>query len=492
MRQTLAQMLDESNLHSYQRDLAEFLAEGDQSLAFVEMGLGKTVSTLTAIRRIIDKDWREKRMKRRFLVVAPRRVALHVWPKEVKKWAHLQGLRVAVAIGTPGKRLYAIVDPNADIVCINYENLEWLLKQFPQGKLPFYGVVFDEVDKMKAPGTKRFKALRYRVDEFKWRVGMTGTPAPESLQNVWGPAYLVTADEKRRVNGRKVMDSPVGSSYERFCSNYFNSDYNGFKLEPREGSFRAIGELLAPYTFSAQAKDHLDLPELIVQDHVFELPAKARKQYDDFEREFVLALERGDELAEDDSWDEAFAEAANAAVLKNKLRQVCSGFVYHYTETRERKTAWLHNHKVDAYKDVVGELMGEPHLAVYGYQAEHEKLGFKHRLGGGISDGDEQEILRKWDNREITTLAMHPASAGHGLNLHEGGAHHICFLTLPWSRGLYDQTVARLHRMGQGKRVVVHRFVALNTVEESVVEALESKGQVQQQVITALKRRQKR
>ena len=486
-------MLKKSNLHAYQADLVEHLADGDESLVFVEMGLGKTVATLTAVEQIIRED-AARGKKRRFLVVAPRRVALHVWPKEVEKWAHLKHLKVVTAIGTAAKRLHAVMDPSAHIVTINYENIRWLLDKFPKGTLPFYGVIYDEVDKMKAPSTARFAALRYRADEFKWRVGMTGTPAPESLQNVWGPSYLVTAKrdtDQPQARGRPAMKAALGSSYDRFCQRYFSSDFHGYKLEPVPGAFRAVSEAIADYTFTAQASDHLDLPELIVQDHVYELPKKVMDQYEEFENEFVLALERGDQLADDDEWQEAFAEASNAAVLKNKLRQVCSGFVYHFDERGARQTAWLHDQKMQAYKDVVSELMGEPHLAVYGYQAEHEKLGFKNRLGGGISDTAEQHILAQWNERKISCLAMHPASAGHGLNLHEGGAHHICFLTLPWSRGLYDQTVARLHRMGQGKSVVVHRFIALGTVEESVVEALSSKGAVQQQIVNALKKRRR-
>lgn len=488
----MARMLDRSNLHGYQKEFADFLKGGDSTLGLVEMGLGKTASTLTAIADIEAADRAEGKL-RRFLVVAPRRVAVHVWPNEVKKWAHLKHLRVAVAVGSPAQRLRAITDPKAHIVTTNYENLEWLLEKFPKGTLPFYGLVMDEVDKMKSPGTKRFKALRHRVHEFVWRVGMTGTLTPESALNAWAPAYLVTAKPQPRLPGQKGqsrVDAILGSSYERFCSHYFEAtDFFGHKLEPRAGAVDVIGRELAPITFQARAADHLDLPELIIQDHVYELDSKIMEQYKQFEQDFVLALEH-DRLGDEDEWIESpIAEAANVAVLKNKLRQMCSGFLYLHQEGKPRETKWLHNQKVSAYEDMVSELSGLPHLAVYGYQAEVEKLKLDARLGGGISDRDEKAILAKWNAGQIKVLGMHPASAGHGLNLQEGGAHHIAFLTLPWSRGLYDQTIARLRRMGQKMPVIVHRFIALGTVEEMVVQALESKGAVQEAVIAALKRR---
>lgn len=487
-------MLDRSNLHGYQREFSDFAREGDSTLGLVEMGLGKTAAALTTMSDIEAED-RSRGRLRRFLVAAPRRVAVHVWSAEVKKWAHLKHLRVAVAVGSPTQRLRALTDPRAHIVTINYENLEWLLQKFPKGALPFYGLIMDEVDKMKSPGTKRFKALRHRVHEFTWRVGMTGTLTPESLLNVWAPTYLVTAKPQPRLPGQKGAgrtDALLGSSYENFCSHYFETtDYFGHKLEPRPGAVDAVGRIIAPITYQARAEDHLDLPELIVQDHVYELDPAVMKQYRQFEADFVLALDEGASLPDEDDYSEpsAFAEAANAAVLKNKLRQLCSGFLYHQAEGGARQTKWLHGQKVSAYEDMVSELSGLPHLAVYGYLAEVERLKLDARLGGGVTDREEKDILRRWNAGQIRVLGMHPASAGHGLNLHEGGAHHIAFLTLPWSRGLYDQTIARLRRMGQRHPVVVHRFIALGTVEEMVVKALESKGAVQEAVIAALKQR---
>lgn len=503
-------MLDRVNMYDYQLALTAHVKEGASSLAFVEMGLGKTVSVLTAISDIIDTDYRNKGLLRRFLVVAPKRVATMTWPDEVKKWRHLEHLRLVVAQGGARARAHALTNPKAHIVTINYENLKWLMDLFPRGQLPFYGLILDEIDKVKAVGTARFKALRYRAHEFDWRVGMTGTPTPEHLSNLWAPTYLITSELAVDPPSRypPAMNAALGSSYERFKSQYFIENPHSHKVLPRQGTTAAIAKKIAQYTFQARAKDHLELPGIMIQDIHYEIPAPAMKMYRDLEAEFVVALDKYG-LSADDTWDEddagAEVEAVNAAVLKNKLRQLCSGFLYHtrpltpdeLAEVRQtgiplkpkRGTRWVHPGKMAAYQDLVSELQGEPHLAVYGYHAEVDRLAFKYRFGKGVSAREERETKALWDAREIETLAMHPMSAGHGLNLHEGGAHHIAFLTLPWSRGLYDQVIARLHRMGQERSVIVHRFVAKGTVEEDVVAALEAKGEVQEQVIAAIKRR---
>ena len=379
----------------------------------------------------------------------------------------------------------ALTDPRYHIVTINYENLPWLLDVFKKGTLPFYGLVLDEVDKMKDPGTARFRKLRHRIFEFEWRVVMTGTPTPESLLNLWAPVYLATAE----TDGGPAR-AALGTSYTRFKSQYFeNVDHNGYKQKPRPGAIRTIASKIAPYVFQARAEDHLDVPPLVVDDRYFTLPPKARDLYTTFERDLVLYLERGDVLTDDtEDWDDPTAVAENAAVLKNKLRQICSGFVY-TTKDEIRSTTWLHTEKLDLYKGLMSELMGQQVLVVYGYQAEYEKFGLVDRLGGGISERREMEILRAWNNREIQVLGMHPASAGHGLNLHESGACHMVFLSLPWSRGLYDQTLGRLRRMGQKKNVIVHRLFAAGTVERDVLAALQAKGDVQASVLEALRNR---
>ena len=453
-------------------------------MGLVEVGLGKTVSTLTALADMIAADKRKGKI-RRALVVAPRRVARDVWPKEVGKWEHLQHLRCDAAIGPAAKRL-AILTGSADIVTINYELLTWLCGRFPKGTFPFYHLVLDEMDKMKAVGTNRFAVFRHRCTEFKLRVAMTGTPTPECIGDLWGPSYLVGAyrDEQG------ILQAPLGTSKEAFDQQYICVNPYTKKRTPRPGALRHVVSRIADMTYVARARDHLkDLPDVLFNDIVFDLPKKVRDQYAKLERDFMLELvNRGwsDDL---NDTEEGLVTASNAAVLKNKLRQLCSGFLYHEDEQGVRVTSWLHKEKLDAYKGLRSELMGQQLLVAYGFRAEVAALDFKHRLGGGISDKAERAILDRWDAGDLQTLAMHPASAGHGLNLHESGAHNILFLTLPWSRGLNDQTIGRLHRMNQENCVIVHRLIARDTVEEDVVNALDRKGKVQDAVMEGLKRR---
>lgn len=485
-------MVEKFNPRSYQRDLIQHIKDGASSLAFVQMGLGKTASVLCAISDMLAED-AEKGLIRRWLVVAPKRVALNVWRQEAAKWDKTQHLRVGVVTGAsaPQSRLRTLTDPNLDVVVINYEMLPWLCATYAPGCFPFYGLVLDESDKLKDVGSKRFERFRYRAHEFEVRIAMTGTPAPERMQDIFGTVYMATSEPlKEGALGKKLqMTSALGSSYTAFLRKHFVSDFMGYRHEPRAGTSAYIAEQIAPYVFVAKAKDHLDLPPIIYKDVKFALPKAARKIYDELEQEFLVELER-DELGDDD-WDDDTREvgADNIAVVRNKLRQVCSGFLYSMSPSGDRETTWIHDAKVHAYKEVVSELLGDPHIAVYGYQAEAERLQFEHRFGAGLSDEEEAEILRKWSSNQIDTLALHPASAGHGLNLHEGGARHMVFLTLPWSRGLLEQTIARLHRMGQKGSVVVVRLLAKDTVEEGVVAALESKGSVQEALIDAIKRK---
>jgi hypothetical protein len=410
-------------------------------------------------------------------------VATDVWPQEPAEWAHLKHLNVQAAVGSAPRRLQVLTDKRVDVVTINYENLPWLCKTLPPGKLGemFYFVVFDEVDKMKTPGTARFRAIRGRVKEFRLRIGMTGTPASETLLDIWGPSYLIT------------LGQALGTSRERFKHKYFQqADYFGHSWVPSPGSIERVGELLSPWIFAPSESDSLNLPGTMFADRYFDLPPKARNHYDKFEKDLVLALERGDVLLDDDDadWSEDVElDASNAAVLKNKLRQICSGFVYERQPGGERKTHWLHKQKVDALSDLQSELMGQQLMIVYGFQAEHEKVKHEGRLGGNVPDGEQSRVIRDWSAGKIKNLAMHPASAGHGLNLQKSGAYNIAFLTLPWSRTLYDQTIGRLDRMGQKNVVVVHRFIARDTVEEDVLKALETKGSVQEKVIAAIRRR---
>lgn len=462
----------------YQQALIDHLHAGAESLVFVEMGLGKTAAVLQYIWDIVNEDWNAREQRRRFLVVAPLRVCREVWRQESKKWSF--DLSIGFASGTPKQRRAILDAEYHDVVCINYENLSWLCDQYEPGTLPFYGLVLDEVDKMKDAGSKRFAKFRYRAHEFEVRIGMTGTPASEAFLNLWGPAFLVTSRPliEGKLAKKMGMQSMLGSSFTVFETQYFMPIHPYSRVMiPRDKATEAmILERIKPYVFEARTRDHLDLPSLIVNDLRFDLPPEARKFYDDMERHLLVLFEEGE------------ITAANAAVKSGKLRQICSGFLYE-GEKPNRKTHRVHDEKVRLLRSVQSEMMGEQHIAVHEFQVEVEMHEFKHRLSSEVPERVEAETLRAWTAGEIRQLAFHPASGGHGLNLHEGGAHHIVFVSLPWSCGLYDQTIARLHRMGQEQSVVVHRFLAKNTIEEDIAEALAAKKDVQEAVFEGLRRR---
>ena len=467
--------------YPYQLDFLEHLHGGAESLGFVEMGLGKTATVLTFINDIVQEDRRQGK-ERRWLVLAPLRVVRTVWRQEVQKWDHLKYLNIDVAVGTPLRRLEVLTDKWLDVVVMNYENLTWLCDQFAPGTLPFYGLVMDEVDRMKAHNTNRFKSFRYRAHEFAVRVGMGGTIASESLQNTWGPTYLVTSRPvvEGKLGRQLPMTSMLGGSFYGFVQKYFMPEHpRSHKLIPRsEEVADKIAEIIAPITFQARVDDHLDLPPYLYQNVYYDIPPKARAKYDEMEKTLVVEV------------DEKRITAANAAVKVNKLRQMCSGFIYHQDfDAVERETEWFHDAKLHALSETIENLNGAQHLLSYGFLAEVERCAFPHRLGSGLSEDDEADLLQRWVAGEIPQLAFHPKSASHGLNLHEGGAHHIIHMTLPWSQDQYAQTNARLRRMGQKKVVVVHRLIARDSIEEDVLTALGTKGDVQKALFAALKRR---
>lgn len=474
----------ESDLKPHQREIRAHVADGYESAVFVRPGLGKTAPVLFAVADVLRAN-RDKGKFSRALVVAPRRVARDVWASEVSKWAELSHIRVEVAMGTPARRMQALTNPNADIVTINYENLAWLMSQFPKGSIPFDILIMDEIDKMKAPGTQRFRAFRHRIKEFEMRIGMTGTPATEGLLDLWAPSYIITGGVA------------LGRSFAAFKRQYFEQlDYNGWKLGLRDGAHEAIMKRMSDWVYSLDEHPEVKLPSLVEVDHVFKLNAKARKRYDEMEKDLVLALDRGDatlDLSEFDEWDPDDFEyrAPNAAVKFNKLRQITSGFSYMPSSNRQGNAAvWLHTDKLDQLADIRSELMGRQVLIAYGYRAELDRVGLDGCLGGGTTDAQESEILRRWNAKELQALGLHPASAGHGLNLQETGASDLVYITLPCSGRLYDQTNGRLARMGQSSdTVIVHRLIAKDTVDEDVADALKVKGSVDRAVLASLRRR---
>ena len=454
----------------------------------IDPGLGKTVTVLTAVEKMIAEK-RAKGKLSRCLVLAPTPVVENVWRDEHTNWSHLKHLRVRIAMGPPSIRYAALTDPNAHVVAMNYENLVWAMDKIPRGKFPFDILVLDEAEMMKTPSSARFRRFRYRVTEFDVRIVMSGTLIPNHPKDIWAPSYLMTAEAK----GGGVYDSVFGGSFEAFVKEHFEVNAYTRKVTPRDGAIDKMTARLQPYVFEARKEDWLDLPPLQVVNRYYDMPKKARDEYREFEKEMLLELERGGDLgldAELDLDEEGdTAVALNAAVLKNKLRQLCSGFLYVENARGERRAVWRHRGKIDAYKGLRAELGSAQLLTVYGYIAECEKFGLQNRLGSTVKASVRKDLIDRWNAGTLQDLALHPRSGGHGLNLQKSNAHHIAMLTLPWSPGLYDQVIARLHRMGQTNPVVVHRLIARDTVEEDVVEALRSKGEMQQAIYAGLRRR---
>lgn len=444
--------------------------------------MGKTISVLTGIEKIISEDKRNG-MHRRVLVFAPLLVCEQVWPNEIEGWEHTCHLRYRLATGTPAQRLHALNDPKAQIVITNYENMAWTFEQFGKTRGPFTDIIMDEVDKMKAVKSRRFLSIRHIAPDFDIAIGATGTPTPEHEHNLWGPVYLVTSD---RADAGGIR-SALGTSKSKFLQNYFDTNQYTRKVVAKPGARAAIGRIIKPYVYLARARDHLkDLPELIYKDTYFDLPPKARKIYDQFEKDAVLFLEKGGEWSDDEEFESLEVEAANSGVLKNKLRQLCSGFMY----DADRKIVRFHKAKKQLLDNLKSELVGEQLLVVYAYLAEVDAWGLKNRLGGGVPVRIKNRLITDWNAGALELLGIHPMSAGHGLNLQKSGAYNICIATAPWSAGQMEQVIGRLLRMGQRSNVIVHRFIARDTVEEDVIKALQDKKNMAEAMFQAMKQRQ--
>lgn len=481
-------------LREDQERVAQFIVDGQETYELADVGVGKTAAVLTGLLRL-----NEEVRRARTLVVAPMQVALNTWPDEINEWSHLKGrLTCDVAIGDPRHRLHAMYG-DADIVTMNYENLPWFFSVFTVGNNPFERLVLDEIDKMKSISSKRSKALRPRIKEFTTRIGMTGTPATEGLHEIHPQATLIMPgcfDEP--AEGRKKAIT----SYTAWKKYYFRPlDTRGYKYVPLTGAEEKIYDTIAPFTLRIDAADVIDLPELVEVNRVVTLNDTTMSRYRDLEREMLILLENTEIEAEDD--DELIGdrvdfevEAANRAVLRNKLVQMAAGFSYGYEknddERVKRFTKWHCDAKIRSYKDLVSELQGKQVLCVYAYRAQADKLGIPF-IGGGTSAADSRDMIQRWNRGDLKELAIHPASAGHGLNLQHSGAHHIAWLTEPWSGRLQKQTIGRLRRQGQNSQnVFSHRFLARGTVDFDVRAALDDKLSGEVAVLEAMKRRTKR
>lgn len=444
-------MLSRHNLHKYQERAVDFILQEERCMLALEMGLGKSVSTLTAICDMLDGFNANK-----VLVIAPLRVANSVWAQETRLWGHLKHLRVSVCTG-PEKARREALSLDADIYVINRENIPWLVTNYGRA-WDFDVVVIDESSSFKNPSSKRFKALRKMLPNISKVVLLTGTPSPNGLLDLWAQMYLIDYGER------------LGRTLTGYKQRFFEADHWGRKFEPRAGAEARIHDLLADKIIHMSADDYLDLPARIDLHVRVPLVPKTLEGYKDFERTMLAELDDGEEV-----------EASTAAVLANKLMQYANGALYTDANGNWSET---HTAKLDALADIVDDNEGETILVAYNYKSDLARL-LKRFPQAKVLD-KRQETIDAWNRGDIPMLLAHPASAGHGLNLQKGGALCVWF-GLNWSLELYQQFNARLHRQGQSRPVRVVHILAENTIDERVMGVLGNKDAVQRNLLAALK-----
>ena len=432
--------------HPYQRDTIDRLIEEQEVFLALDMGLGKTVTVLTAIEQLI-KDEAIK-----VLIVAPLRVARMTWPIELRTWDHLKWLKYEILHGP--KKAEALKQ-DAHIYLINYEGLAWLSEQ----ELPdFDMVVWDESSKMKTPGSQRFKKWRYKVGRFRRRVAMSATPVAEGLLGLWAQVFLVDGGKR------------LGSSYTRYKNAHFYPDYMGYTWTIRQGAEDSIRSKVEDI-FIRYSKDILSLPPLVIEDVELSLPKDLWSQYQELEKKMFLELDEGD------------VTALSAAAKLNKCRQFAAGIVY-----TDGTPAEVHRIKLEALKKIAKET-DSPLLVGYAFRTEAERILKEFpeavHLKSGLSTAKERQIQRDWDAGRIPMLVCHPASAGHGLNL-QRGSHTAVWSTLEWSGELYEQFNGRIHRQGQEHPVTIKRLVMKDTVDDMVATAVDTKKETQDSMLASL------
>lgn len=398
----------------------------------------------------------------KILVIAPLRVARNTWADEIGKWDHLSGLKYSVAVGSAEERLAAL-QRQADITIINRENVQWLVEESGV-PFDFDMVIIDELSSFKNHGTKRFKSLMKVRPKVKRIVGLTGTPSSNGLMDLWAEFRLLDMGER------------LGRFIGQYRNTYFLPDKrNGqviFSYKPLPGAEKAIYRKIFDITISMKSTDHLKMPELISAEYKAELSEEEREKYEKLKSELVLNLDGGE------------VTAANAAALSNKLCQMANGAVY----DDSGDVIKIHGQKLDALEDIIEAANGKPVLVAYWFKHDYERIS-ERLLGLHIpfSKLDTDESIRRWNNGEIPVALIHPASAGHGLNLQSGG-NTLVWFGLTWSLELYQQTVARLWRQGQASEtVVVQHIITSGTIDEQIMKALQRKDKTQSALIDAVK-----
>lgn len=444
--------------HDYQKYATRYIETHPIAAVLLDMGLGKTSITLTALNDLLFDYFDVHRI----LVVAPLRVARNTWSDEIEKWDHLKDLQFSIAVGTESERLAALKQ-KADIYIINRENLQWLIEK--RGvPFDFDMVVIDELSSFKNHQAKRFKSLMKVRPRVKRIVGLTGTPSSNGLMDLFAEFKILD------------MGARLGRFIGQYRMTYFKPDkMNGpivYSYKPLLGAEQAIYEKISDITISMKAADHLKMPELVNSKYMVHLSEKEKKKYEDMKAELVLALPVGE------------ITAANAASLSGKLSQMANGAVY----ADDESILSIHDRKLDALEDIIEAANGKTVLVAYWFK--HDLMRIEERLKSKdipFEKLDSDASIKKWNKGELPVALIHPASAGHGLNLQSGGSTLVWF-GITWSLELYQQTVARLYRQGQSEGTVTNiHILAKDTVDERIMKALQEKDSTQSALIDAVK-----
>jgi SNF2 family DNA or RNA helicase len=446
--------------HDYQKRAIDLVVKLPKIGLFLDMGLGKTVITMTAVQELMYDRFEVSKV----LVIAPKRVAEDTWTREHAKWDHLRDLRISKVIGTAPQRRKAL-EQDADIYVIGRDSVVWLVEYFQKTGWPFDMVVIDELSSFKNPQAKRFRALRKVMPHVSRVVGLTGTPSPNGLMDLWAEVYLLDRGER--------LGPTLGSYREKYFRPGARNGYIVYRWEPYSYSQKEIEKKISDICISMSADDYLTMPKRIDNVIPVQLSDQEMETYNRMEQEQLLVLEDEDDAV----------VALNAAAVMTKLLQIANGSVY----TAGHDVLRIHDAKLEALEEII-DTTGEPVLVFYSYKHDLEAIQKKIK-GARILEGPDD--IADWNDGKVQVLLAHPASVGYGLNLQDGG-HVIVWYGLTWSLELYQQANARLYRQGQEKPVIIHHLIASGTVDEEVMDALQHKDMSQAALLAALKERRTR
>ena len=440
--------------HNYQNYAKDFILAHKVSALFLDCGLGKTITTLTAINELMYDSFEISKV----LIIAPLRVAQSTWKDEIEKWDHLNLLRYSVAVGDEKERLKALKQ-NSDIYIINRENVDWLVTKSGID-FNFDMLVIDELSSFRSHTSKRFKSLLKIRPYFERVVGLTGTPSSNGLMDLWAEFRVLDLGER------------LGRYITHYRNEYFLPDKrNGaviFSYKPQPNAEEIIYRRLADMTISMKSTEYLKMPELILNELEINLDEEDQMKYKKFKKEMVMTIQ------------EKEIDAINAASLSNKLIQLANGSIY----DEDKKFYEVHNKKLDKLEEIIESANGKPVLVAYWFKADKERIEKRFKVRE-IKTADD---IKQWNMGMINLALIHPASAGHGLNLQSGGFTLVWF-SLTWSLELYQQTNARLYRQGQKDTVVIHHLITKNTIDEDIMKSLKRKDKTQEALMRAVKAR---